>query len=92
MSSEGSAIEGDFEVIKVKPLPWRSDEADDILKCLDNRIWEAVPLNQDVKQRIQGENSPRPQPDEELPAWLFNWQTVETIFWPGNFSNYLYKP
>ena len=49
MSSEKSAIEGDFEVIPVKLLPWRSDEAD-ILKRLDNRILsDRSP--QDVKQR-----------------------------------------
>ena len=74
MSSEESAIEGDFEVIQVKPLPWRSDEADDILKRLDDRILSdrSPQSRRQAKKRVQGENSSRPQPDEELPAWLFN--------------------
>lgn len=38
MSSEESAVEGDLEVIEVKPLPWRSEEANDVLRRLDDRI------------------------------------------------------
>ena len=38
MSSEESAVEGDVEVIQVKPLTWQSDKANDISRRLDDRI------------------------------------------------------
>ena len=73
MSSEESAVEGDLEVIQVKPLPWRSDEANDILRHLDDRILsDRSQSRRQAKKRVQGENSSRCEPVEELPAWLFN--------------------
>ena len=74
MSSEESAVEGDREVIQVKPLPWRSEEANDILRCLDDRILSdrSPQSRRQAKKRIQGDNSSRTEPIDELPAWLFN--------------------
>ena len=74
MSSEESAVEGDLEVIQVKPLPWRSEEANDILRRLDDRILSdrSPQSRRQAKKRIRGEISSRNEPVEELPAWLFN--------------------
>ena len=74
MSSEESAVEGDLEVIQVKPLPWQSEEANDILRHLDDRsLSDRSPQSRcQGKKRIQGDNSSRTEPIDELPAWLFN--------------------
>ena len=38
MSSEESEVEGDEEAIVVKPLPWRSDSVNQMIKRLDDTI------------------------------------------------------
>ena len=74
MSSEESAVKGDLEFIQVKRLPWRSDEASDIIRCLDDRILSdrSPQSRRQAKKRVQGENSSWSEPIEELPAWLFS--------------------
>ena len=51
------------DVIQVKPLPWRSEEANDILRHLDDRILSNRPP-QSRHQAIQGDNSSRTSNEE----------------------------
>ena len=52
-----------LDVIQVKPLPWQSEEANDILRHLDDRILSNRPP-QLRHQAIQGDNSSRTSNEE----------------------------
>ena len=63
-----------LEVIQIKPLSWQNEKANDILRCLDDRILSNCPpqSRHQAKKRIQGDNSFCTEQIDELPALLFN--------------------
>lgn len=75
MSSEESEIEGDDDVIIIKPLPWRSNAVNEMIQRLDARIRE----NRSSQARRQAKTrdysslpSSRGKPIlGDLPKWLF---------------------
>ena len=71
MSSEDSATEGDEEVIMVKTLPWRSDQVNQMMKCLDDKIHSEKSAQ--AKRRVASLSaSSRSKPESRnFPAWLF---------------------
>lgn len=72
MSSKESAVEGDLQIIQVKPLLWRSEKANNIRPLDDRILSDRSPQSRhQAKKRVQGENLSHSKPVEELPAWLF---------------------
>ena len=75
MSSEESGIEGDEEVMLIRPLPWRSEQVNRLMKQLDQKV-ESSRTSQARRQVINrvtsSEPSSRPMPlDGNIPPWLF---------------------
>ena len=74
MSSEESGMDEDEEVIMVKCLPWRSDQVNELLKRIDDRINRdrSSQARRQVKKRISSlQTSSRAKPGPDYPAWLF---------------------
>ena len=75
MSSEDSATEGDEEVIMVKTLPWRSDQVNQMMKRLDDKIHseKSAQAKRQAKRRVASLSaSYRSKPESRnFPAWLF---------------------
>ena len=75
MSSEESEVEGDEEVLIVKPLPWRSDHVNEVMKRLDQKVLSerSAQSHRQAKMRdYSGQPSSRPKPTlGDLPKWLF---------------------
>ena len=77
MSSEESAMEGDEEVLIVKALPWRSEQVNQMMKCLDCKIAseKSAQAKRHAKRRVPSTStSSRPKPasgHSSFPAWLF---------------------
>ena len=75
MSSEDSEIEAEEPIITVKKLPWRSNQIDELMKRLDEKIksTRSPQAIRQAKKRLDGNPSTRPRPsiNENLPAWLF---------------------
>ena len=75
MSSEESDVNEDNEVIVVKPLPWRSEQVNDFLKRLDDRITKdrSPQAQRQAKKRVPSSvASLRLKPgSSHYPAWLF---------------------
>ena len=75
MSSEESGNEGEEQVIHVKPLPWRSEVVNKMMKKLDENIYQgrSAQAKRQLKQRVPSlMDSSRAKPqDESKPTWLF---------------------
>ena len=74
MSSEESQVEGD-EVIVVKPLPWRNDSVNQMIKRLDDKIM-GERSSQARRQAKTRDYSTQPSSHAkpilgDLPKWLF---------------------
>lgn len=71
MSSE----ESEDDLIKVKPLPWRSTRVKDFFQSLDEHQYndKSAQAKRQMKRRVLGEVSTRPKPAAELgiPSWVF---------------------
>lgn len=75
MSTEESEVEGDEEVLRVKPLPWRSDHVNEVMKRLDQKVLSERPAQSHRQTKMRdysGQPSSRPKPIlGDLPKWLF---------------------
>ena len=75
MSSEESEIQGDEEVLVVKPLSWRSDHVNEVMKRLDEKVLSEISAqaHRQAKMRdYSGQPSSRSRPIlGDLPNWLF---------------------
>ena len=75
MSSEESGNEGEEQVIHVKPLPWRSEVVNKMMKKLDENIYQgrSAQAKRQLKQRVPSlTDSSRAKPqDESKPTWIF---------------------
>ena len=75
MSSGESGNEGEEQVIHVKPLPWRSEVVNKMMKKLDENIYQgrSAQAKRQLKQRVPSlTDSSRTKPqDESKPIWLF---------------------
>lgn len=78
MSSEDSATEGDEDAIMVKTLPWRSDQVNQMMKRLDDKINsdKSTQAKRQAKPRVASISaSTRSKPSGSFPAWLFKEQS-----------------
>ena len=75
MSSEESGMEGDEEVMLIRPLPWRSEQVNRLMKQLDKKVESSrtpQARRQVINRVTSSEASSRPMPlDGNLPPWLF---------------------
>ena len=71
MSSEDSATKGDEEVIMVKTLPWRSDQVNQMMKRLDDKIHSEKSAQAKHRVASLSASSSRSKPASgNFPAWL----------------------
>ena len=70
MSSEESDVDDDEEVLKVHDLPWRRDIVDTMFSALDIDAanGKTAQSRRQMKRRVVGETSARPQP-LNFPCW-----------------------
>lgn len=73
ISSEDSGTDDGEEVLVVRPLPWRSARVSHMFQEVDRQnLKDKSPQSRrQMKRRVLGENSDRPQCTSELPQWAF---------------------
>ena len=74
VSSEESGTDDGEEVLIVRPIPWRSARVHHMFRELDRQsLTDKSPQSRrQMKRRVLGENSTRPQCNRELPQWAYS--------------------